>query len=198
MSGQKLQMREYIEHMAEELNLKIVSGPEFRRFERWMLKPVERIVKKAKPPKRRIRGRVPAPVPVPKVIKDQTNIGIKIRGVPTKVKGSKKVPTIGRVRIPPGAKKKKVPCPYCDVPITLTKRGLIPASHMIQHKRVGGKIVSPISTPEPKKKRTEKKRKPKRTKTMRALRKINGVKVFSFPDHVWKVKELGSKTKKRR
>jgi hypothetical protein len=143
------QMRQYLEDMAKELNVRIVSGPEFRKFERWMLTPVQRIVKKTEPPKHRIRDRVPAPVPVPKVIKDQTSIGIKLPGMPTRVKGTKKAPKI-RVQIPGvGKPSKKV-------------------------------------------------RKPTRSRTMRSLRKINGVKVFSFPDHVWKVRELGSRRKGRK
>jgi len=62
-------------------------------------------------------------------------------------------------------------------------------------KPISPKIRAPkVKIPLPKKpKKKRRKSHTERTgKTMRKLRKIDGVKVFSFPDHVWKVR-----TKKR-
>lgn len=62
------------------------------------------------------------------------------------------------------------------------------------------KVLSPADVILGKKARApKKKRKRIRTeragKTMKALRKINGVNVFSFPDHIWKVKPARRKRK---
>jgi len=126
--GQRLQMRKYLENMAQELNLRIVSRREFGRFQRFMLKPARGIVEKKKA---RVRGRVPPTIPVPKVIKDATVLGIGVKGMPSRVAG------LG----PAKKRKRKAPA------------------------------------------------RPKRARTMRSIRHVRGVKIFSYPDEVWKVRE---------
>lgn len=50
-----------------------------------------------------------------------------------------------------------------------------------------------IVAPKPKRKRSHTKRV---GKTMRKLRHVNGVKMFSFPDHIWKIKQPRKRRKR--
>jgi len=61
-------------------------------------------------------------------------------------KALKKMQAIDRVK-KELKKPKKVPCPYCGDIVTLDKRGLISTTHLMQHKRVKGKIISTRAKP---------------------------------------------------
>jgi len=148
------QQRRYLDEMAEEMGLEIISKRELRQLRK------------------------------PQKIKKSFDVivggTVRSGAVFSKVKEAKK--QIKKLR-------KKHP--------TLRPMSIVEKGKTIEVFKETKKVPSIAKIIMPKAKKHKKKRKKLHTsrsgKTMRALRNVKGVNVFSFPDHIWKVK-----TRKRR
>jgi len=148
------QQRRYLDEMAEEMGLEIISKRELRQLRK------------------------------PQKIKKSFDVivggTVRSGAVFSKVKEAKK--QIKKLR-------KKHP--------TLRSMSIVEKGKTIEVFKETKKVPSIAKIIMPKAKKRKKKRRKLHTsrsgKTMRALRNVKGVNVFSFPDHIWKVR-----TKKRR
>lgn len=101
-------------------------------------------------------------------------------------------------------KPKRIPViPYTSVTREVAKRKRQPKSTIPQivqkHRKAWDKKVFEMieGKPKPKPKKRKNRHIERSGKTMRVLRKIDGVKVFSFPDSVWKVRKPRKRRKKK-
>ena len=153
------QQRKYLDQMASEMKLKVIRAKHFRQAESGMRK----------------------------IGYDWTNGWTRTKVPQKKVRRAPK-PEVKRV---PKPKPKKVPKTGEKIALAKFKGRMRRADYFKKLASEKSEAIAlglaPKRKAKPKKKR--KKLRTERTgKTMRRLRKIDGVKVFSFPDHIWKAK----------
>lgn len=155
------QQRKYLNDMAQEMGLQILSKREYLELQRMSKKGAREVIKKApKKVKKKRQKKMRWPVVV-----------------------AKPAPTRDLLRGPPM--------------IGLKGGVVVPSAAEIIGVKADRKPVHVL--PQVGRKKKRKRSHVDRTgKTMRALRKIDGVKVFSFPDHVWKVRQVGKKKKAKK
>ena len=159
------EQRRYIEDMASEMGLKLMSKKEYKALQKLMMKPKNHKFIKQK--------RKPSPA----LLKEARKV-VKAARKPKKKRRKRKV------------KKKEEVKPQRPTFKQLMKgtvlTGYVEARRVRQFPKPVKASVADMIMP----KRKRRKRHVERVgKTMRKLRKIDGVKVFSFPDHIWKVKK---------
>lgn len=154
----KMEQRKYLDQLAGEMGLSVVSRRELSKLQK-----LEKRTRKMSPAKGKTRfKRVRFLQEVPHIV-----------GSNMKVYGPFKKGSVADL-------------PALNVAAFL-KQGVVTTK--IRKPRIPKPKPSPILPRKPSKRKKPKRRRIERTgRTMRVLRKINGVKVFSFPDDVWGVR----------
>lgn len=188
------QQQGYIHGMADELGLKLIEKAELKALERRQATLTRREKEIQQQQYRHRRAAWVGRGLLHMLRKGQgfSIAGVSIRPLSDQFKGWFGPPKAEPVKVT----RAKGPIPVVDLRKRSRKRSVKKLPTMQQAvKKITKKTSTPLAKPVKKRKKSHTERS---GKTMRALKDVNGVNVFSFPDHIWGTKKPRKQRKKRK